>query len=135
MRLSVISALTAALSVGPALAQELKLTRSAVSGADSLLAYEHAWDRNCNAQETKITITKKPAHGTVSITTETSTIPDAVPRTGNTGSCAGKTISGNQVMYKSDPGFNGMDAVSYLVEYRNGRRAPTTITIDVKGSP
>ena len=105
--------------------------RTAVSGMDSMLAYEHAWDRDCNAQETKITFTKKPAHGTVSIATGASTIPDSVPRTGNTGRCAGKTISGNQVMYKSDPGFQGMDAVSYVVAYPNGRRSPTTITINV----
>ncbi len=131
MRFSMISALAAALCVGPASAQEFKLARTAMSGLDSMIAYEHAWDRNCNAQETKITFTKKPAHGTVSIATGTSTIPESVPRTGRTGVCAGKTISGNQVMYKSEPGFQGADAVSYVVVYPNGHRAPTTISITV----
>jgi hypothetical protein len=116
-----------------ALAQEeLKLTRTATSGADSLLAYERAWDKNCHALATKITITKKPAHGTISITTGSSTIPDSVPRTGSTGACAGRTISGNQVMYKSEPEFHGTDSVSYVVLYPNRRRGPTTITIDVQ---
>ena len=100
----------------------------AVSGVDSLLAHEHAWDRNCNALQTKITFTKMPAHGEVSIGTGTP-LPQKVPRTGPTGHCIGKMITGNEVMYKSEPGYQGMDAVSYLGVYPNGNRSPTTIAI------
>jgi hypothetical protein len=121
----------AVLYVDPVAAQEVKLARTAVSGMDSLLAHEHAWDRNCNALETKITFTKKPAHGAVSIATGTSAVPDSVPRTGPTGHCIGKMITGNEIMYKSEPGYQGMDAVSYVVVYPNGNRSPTSITITV----
>jgi hypothetical protein len=34
-------------------------------------------------------------------------------------------------MYKSEPGFQGADAVSYVVVYPNGNRSPTSITITV----
>ena len=134
MRYVLISEL-AILTAGAASAQapnELKLTRPAVSGMDSLLSHEHAWDQRCNAQPTEITITKEPEHGTISITQGTSTMPDSVPRTGSTGQRAGKTISGNDVMYKSEPDFQGTDSVSYMVKYRNGRQGPTSITINVK---
>jgi hypothetical protein len=128
---SLVIGVLAALYLDRAAAQELKLTRTAVSGVDSLLAHEHAWDRNCNALETKITFTRMPAHGEVSITTGTSAVPDSVPRTGATGNCIGKMITGNEVMYKSEPGYQGMDAVSYVVVYPNGNRSPTSITITV----
>jgi hypothetical protein len=134
MRYSLIGTL-AIFTAGTAVAQapnELKLTRPAVSGMDSLLSHEHAWDQSCTAQPTQITITKKLEHGTISITQGSSTNPDSVPRTGSTGQCARKIISGNDVMYKSEPDFQGTDAVSYIVEYRNGRQGPTSITINVK---
>lgn len=110
----------------------LRTTRTALSGVESLLASERAWDRSCNGQETRIAITKRPLHGTVSVVSTQGTIPESVPRTGNTGPCAGKSIMGNQVMYKSDDGFHGMDEVSYVVTYVNGHRATATITIDVQ---
>jgi len=62
----------------------------------------------------------------------TSIIPESTPRFGSTGACAGKTITGNQVMYKSNPGFQGNDAVTYDVVYGNGRRGSMIITIVVK---
>jgi hypothetical protein len=128
---SLVIGVLAALYVDPAAAQELKLARTAVSGMDSLLAHEHAWERNCNVLETKIIFTKNPAHGAVSIATGTSSIPDSVPRTGPTGQCAGRMITGNEIMYKSEPGFQGADAVSYVVVYPNRNRSPTSITITV----
>ncbi|HLH96518.1 MAG TPA: hypothetical protein VKW08_15485 [Xanthobacteraceae bacterium] len=131
MRRLLAGLLITAASCSVTFAQVLTLTRTAVSGMDSLLAHEHAWDRNCNARETKITITKKPQHGAVSIVQGASTIPDSVPRTGNTGPCAGKTITGNEVLYKSADGFHGMDSLSYVVQYPDGQRSPTTITITV----
>ena len=42
---------------------------------------------------------------------------------------------GNQVMYRSNPGFRGIDAAAYDVTYANGRRQSTGVTIEVKEAP
>ncbi len=123
---------TLLICIGPALGEELKVTRTADSGVESLIAHERSWDRNCNPRQSAVTITSKPTSGTVSVVLGTSTIPTSTPRFGSTGVCAGKTITGNQVMYKSKPGFHGVDTVTYGVVYGDGSRGSTTITINVK---
>src|SRR5919109_4523758 len=45
-----------------ALAQEIKLTRSATSGVQSLLVDERSWDANCKPLATSVTITSKPSN-------------------------------------------------------------------------
>src|SRR5262245_16614129 len=116
--------------VGPSLA-ELKLTRSANSGVDSLISQERAWDRNCNPIAVTVTITKNPANGAVSVVPGvTSTIPSSTPASGSTGACAGKSVTGNEVRYKSNAGFRGADSVSYNVS--NQPQNPRVITINVK---
>jgi hypothetical protein len=119
--------------IGPTSAQSLNLTRSAESGIDSLISQERAWDRNCNALPVNVNITKNPVNGTVSVVPGvTSTIPSSTPAGGNTGACAGKTVTGNEIRYKSKAGFHGTDSVSYNVV--NGDRPPQArvITINVK---
>jgi TIR domain len=117
----------------PSSAQALNLTRSAESGIDSLIAYERAWDGNCNALPIEVRITKNPVNGTVSVLQSvTSTIPPTTPASGSTGSCAGKTVTGNEIKYKSKAGFRGTDSVSYDVVSDNRPPQLRMITINVK---
>jgi hypothetical protein len=111
---------------------ELKRTIQAQSGVETLISYERAWDRNCNAQVTEVTITRAPQNGIVNVVLGTSIIPASTPRGGATGVCAGRQVSGNQVMYRSNPGFRGVDVVSYDVVNPNGYRGSATITINVQ---
>ena len=119
---------------GPSSAEALNLTRSAVSGVDSPIAYARAWDDNCNALPVEVTITKNPMNGTISILQGvTSTIPASTPASGSTGPCAGKTlIGGNEIRYKSKAGFRGTDSVSYNVVNNNEPPRSFVITINVK---
>jgi hypothetical protein len=112
-----------------ACAQELTLTRSAESGADTRIAHERAWDRSCNALPVTVSITKNPVNGTVSVLPGvTSTLPANTPASGSTGTCAGKTITGDTIRYKSKSGFHGTDSVSYNV-VSNGRPAQSRVII------
>jgi hypothetical protein len=56
----------------------------------------------------------------------------ATPRGGNTGACAGKTITGNQATYKSNPDFHGVDTFSYEVVNPDGKRGSMHVTINAK---
>jgi hypothetical protein len=126
-------ALLAALHIGTgALAQEIKLTRPAQSGVESLLANERSWDRNCNALATSVTITSRPSNGKVTVIQGVSILPPTTPRSGSTRDCAGKSVTGNQIMYRSNTGFRGTDTLAYKVTYGNGKSGSTTITINVR---
>jgi len=125
-------ALLAALLIGTgAPAQEIKLTRPAQSGVKSLLANERSWDRNCKPLATSVTITSRPSNGKVTVIQGVSTLPPTTLRSGSTGDCAGKPVTGNQIMYQSNPGFRGADTLAYKVMYGNGNSGSTTITINV----
>lgn len=116
-----------------ALAQELKLTRSAESGVDTRIAHERAWDRSCVSFPVTVSITKNPVNGTASVAPGiTSTLPANTPASGNTGSCAGKTITGITVRYKSKSGFHGTDSVSYNVASGSQPTQARVIVINVK---
>jgi hypothetical protein len=124
-----------ALLMGAALtsAQELTLTRSAESGADTRIAHERAWDRSCNALAVTVSITKNPVNGTVAVVPGiTSTLPANTPAAGNTGTCAGKTITGIAIRYKSKSGFHGTDSVSYKVASGGQPAQARVIVINVK---
>jgi hypothetical protein len=126
-------ALLAALYIGTsALAQEIKLTRPAQSGVELLLANERSWDRNCKPLATSVTITSQPSNGKVTVIQGVSTLPPTTPRSGSTGDCAGKSVTGSQIMYRSNPGFRGADTLAYKVMYGNGKSGSTTITINVR---
>ena len=117
------------MGVALACAQELTLTRSVESGVDTRIAHERAWDRSCNALPVTVSITKFPVNGMVSVAPEvTSTLPANTPASGNTGTCAGKTITGNEIRYKSKSGFHGTDSVSYNV-VSGGRPAQSRVII------
>jgi hypothetical protein len=76
-----------------------------------------------------VSITKNPVNGTVSVAPGiTSTLPANTPAAGNTGTCAGKTITGITVRYKSKSGFHGTDSVSYNV-VSGGRPAQARVII------
>src|ERR1051326_5150858 len=52
-----------ALIVSGALAQEIRLTRSVASSAQSLLVDERSWDANCKPLAPSVPNTKQPQHG------------------------------------------------------------------------
>lgn len=118
--------------LGTAAADDLQLTRITTSGVDTLIAYERGWDGNCNPVPVTVTFTKMPSHGIVSVVQGTSTIPDSTARHGSTGKCAGRTITGNQLMYRSEAGFYGSDSISYNVVNNGVSAGSTTITINVQ---
>jgi len=123
--------ITAACTITAA-ARDLQLTRDATSGVDSRIAYERAWDRNCKALPTSVSVMQQPKNGTISVVEGTSTIPASTPNSGSSGDCVGKTVTGNEVHYKSNAEFHGTDSVTYSVT-NNGVPAGTRIiTIVVK---
>ena len=113
-------------------AKDLRFTRNATSGIDSRIAYERVWDRNCKALSSNVAVTQQPKNGTISIVEGTSTIPDSTPNSGSTGDCAGKTVTGKEVHYRSEAGFHGTDSVTYSVTNDNGSGGTRIITILVK---
>jgi hypothetical protein len=118
------------MAVGPALAQDIKLTRTVKSGVEALIGHERSWDRDCQPRPSRVTITASPANGTAWVAHGASTIPESTPRSGSSGQCAGKPITGNRVMYRSNPGFRGTDTVAYDVWYGAGQGGgSTTITV------
>jgi hypothetical protein len=121
------------MGLASACAQELKLTRLAESGVDTRISHERAWDRNCTALPVKVSITKNPANGTVTVVPRvTNTLPPNTPAAGSTGTCEGKTIAGDTIRYKSKPGFHGTDSVSYNVVTGSRPAQARVIVINVK---
>jgi hypothetical protein len=106
--------------------------RTVQSGVDSPLAYERSWDANCQPLPLQVTITQQPANGSIWAIEGTSTIPASTPRGGNTGACAGKSVLGNEVFYRSNAGFHGEDSAAYELAYANGRRETISVVIEVK---
>ena len=118
-------------SGAPAAEKTMKLSRTVKSGADTTLAYSGRWDRDCKGLPVTITITRKPANGTISVSDADEVLPASTPGSGNTGHCDGKTISSKMIMYRSNPGFVGDDTIGYDSD-GNGTIIHTTIAITVK---
>jgi hypothetical protein len=112
-------------------AQEIRLTRPVQSGAEAILVDERAWNAKCKPLGASITITSQPINGKVTIVPGVSVVPIST-QSGSAGRCGGKSVSGNQILYKSNAGFRGIDTLAYEVRYPNGKSASTTITINVK---
>ena len=115
----------------PVQAGDLNLTRSVKPGLPSPLGYERSWDGNCQDTGAIVTVTSQPGHGTVSIAQKVSLIPASTPRYGSTGRCAGRSIKGKQVLYRSQPGFHGRDHLSWHVAYGNGKSGDVDMTVIV----
>ncbi len=131
-RTTVASTLLLALGAMQAAAQQVSLTKAVRSGASARLGYERAWDRSCAAVAAQVSLTQQAEHGTVSITSASSTIPASTPRSGSTGPCAGRQVVGNEIVYRSEPGFHGQDHVSWSVSYGNGGGGSTSVDINVR---
>jgi hypothetical protein len=117
------------LACGSAAAKELKLTRTAKSGVETRLAYSAHWDtKTCNSLPNKVTISKQPAHGTASIKPAEETLPQSTPGSGATSPCAGKKVQASAIMYRSNPGFKGIDTLAYHTEA--GIDATITVTVE-----
>ncbi len=122
----------ALIAAAQASAQQLSLSKTVRSGISSRLAYERSWDHACTATSAEVSITQQPEHGTASVVQSSSAIPASTPRSGSTGQCAGRQVTGNEVVYRSQPGFHGRDRVSWSVIYGNGKTGATTVDISVR---
>ncbi len=117
------------LACGIAAAKDIKLTRTAKSGVETRVAYSAHWDNNtCNSLRNKVTISKQPEHGTVSIKPAEETLPQSTPGSGGTGPCAGKKVQASAIMYRSNPGFKGIDTLGYHSDA--GIDATITVTVE-----
>jgi hypothetical protein len=126
-----VGAFMVGLSVaGAETVKEMNLTRQAKSGIDSALATSGRWDRDCNALTSSVTITGKPSNGTAWVVEAKYPVPARTPASGDTGKCAGKIVTGNKIMYRSNPGFHGTDLVTYD-SHGGATVIHTTITIMV----
>jgi hypothetical protein len=117
---------------GAAVAQEIKLTRSAPSGIETLLVDERSWDSHCRPLATSIKVINQPSNGSVKIVPGSSIVATSVAASTSIGQCAGRSITGQQIVYRSNPGFRGVDTLAYRAFYGNGRSGSTTVTINVR---
>lgn len=117
------------LACGIAVAKDTYLTRTAKSGVETRVAYSAHWDTTtCNSLPNRVTISKRPEHGTVSIKPAVETLPQSTPGSGATGPCAGKKVQASAIMYRSNPGFKGVDTLGYHTE--TGIDATITVTVE-----
>ncbi|MGO9699594.1 MAG: PAN domain-containing protein [Xanthobacteraceae bacterium] len=121
---------TQGLAAAAAAAKVLNLTRSAASGVESPLADSVRLDRDCNSVPSSVTITRKPTNGTAWVIEASYPMPASTLATGNTGKCAGRSVTGHKIMYRSNEGFHGTDTVVYD-STGAGMLINTTITITV----
>jgi len=118
--------------VGPAPGSQRvnSVVKSVASGIDSLVGSPAAWDKNCNARPIQVKIIRGPVNGTISIV-------DGMVETGqirvgsDPGGCAGKPMPGKRVLYRSKPGFHGLDGITYEVTTPAGGWS-TAVTISVQ---
>jgi hypothetical protein len=132
-RTMAVAGLLALAAASGAAAEEktMNLSRNATSGADSLLAYAGRWDRDCKELPIKINFSQQPAHGTAWSVETDRVIPTSTPAMGDTGKCAGKSVTSKKIMYRSAPGFRGSDTVGYVSEGA-GLVIHTTIAVTVQ---
>jgi TIR domain-containing protein len=121
---------TTAVLLADAAVKDIQLTRSAVSGVASGIAFAGRWDRNCQALPSSVTIVRPPANGAVAVIRADEIIPASTPASGDTGLCSGKTVPANEIMYRSNPGFHGTDTVAYF-SLGGSLVVSTTVTINV----
>jgi hypothetical protein len=100
-------------------------------GADLRLSSPTFWDRGCHPVGVTVTVTRPPAHGTVSVVAGLNTA-NPNPRFGSPGPCGGTLIMGKRVIYRSEPGFHGKDYVVYHYVSDGGRRAEAHVYITVR---
>jgi len=113
-------------------ASELKLTSSVRSGVQSVLAFVRIWDANCDPLPVNVAITSPPLNGVALVKAGLGALPEHGPRAESAGNCAGAIVIGKHVMYRSNPGFHGLDRVSYDAVNANGKKVSTIVTITVR---
>ena len=110
----------------------LKITKSAVSGAEILVAQASGWNNiTCATIAHTVNVTRQPSHGTISVVDEDTTIPASTQRSGSTGPCAGKPLRDKKISYTSEPGFIGGDSFAYESVDARGGRSPYEVIINV----
>jgi hypothetical protein len=123
----VLSGIAQAQSLEP-----LSLSGSVEAGVETVVARGRHWNTApCVPLRTTIAITQPPAHGTIRVVEERADVPWTTPRTGGTGYCRGMLLFAEKIFYRSEPGFEGTDTLSYESIGPNGQRAPYTVTITV----
>jgi hypothetical protein len=105
--------------------------RTVDSWAELVLSRPTFWNSACHALGVTVTVTQPPANGTVSVT-EGLNAANPHPRFGTAGGCGGMQIMGKQVVYRSNPGFQGTDVLVYHYVSEWGNRAEATVIITVR---
>jgi hypothetical protein len=121
---------TASVLPADVVVKDIQLTRSAVSGVDSGIAFAGRWDGNCQALPSSVMIVRPPANGAIAVIRADEVIQASTPVSGDTGICAGKTVPANEIMYRSRTGFHGTDMVAYF-SLGGSIVVNTTVTINV----
>jgi hypothetical protein len=102
------------------------------SGVPAKVSDEHWFDSNCAARSVDIRMIDPPHNGSAAFREESNAIPSR-PRFGSSESnCVGRQINGKGVYYQSNPGFRGVDRLSYLVSVGGGewKRIEVQITVE-----
>ncbi|ABD05898.1 hypothetical protein RPB_1188 [Rhodopseudomonas palustris HaA2] len=122
-----------ALLAAPSALSATEFTRQVSSGKKALMrAYSNFNLSDCSAYKGTVTVVEKPRYGTLSTTTGPYKI-DINRFTGQRSKCAGKTISGLNVLYVSQRGFRGTDTFTLRATYREGMLSATDrYTVEVR---
>jgi hypothetical protein len=95
--------------------ETLRASRRTLTDQPVLLRTHAHWDGNCRAlTDPRITWVVEPAHGQVDQVADT--VPGHANIVGNT-NCEGVEMRGIRLTYRPEPGFHGVDALSYDVRY------------------
>jgi hypothetical protein len=70
------------------------------SGVNSLIGHPAAWDKNCRPRPVSVSVTRPPANGKISVVDATVEV-DRVRVGTDPGGCAGRSMRGKNVMYRS----------------------------------
>jgi hypothetical protein len=105
--------------------------RAAESGKDTVIGIGARWDKACRSTGVpQVWLDEPPAHGFVCIRAGL-----VRPRNllfGNAGQCLMKDIDGVQVVYRSQAGFAGSEALRYTLKFQRGAQP---VMVDIRVTP
>jgi hypothetical protein len=115
----------------PALASARPKNQAVAPGQPTIVARYYTWNSDCSARVGVATALSKPEHGTISKQFVSWQIGASRRKGGAVDQCFGKPIEALAVVYKSQPGFHGIDHFVFDVNYA-GYRETDTFTISVQ---
>lgn len=120
------SAAAAVLLLGMTGSSADTLRLSAKSGQSIVIKKHVFWNDRCTADSFTIKILDKIVGGSVS-TKPANVKLDGTMRVGSGNNCAGKTLKGKALIYKSKPNFKGKEKFTYKVTGSDGSFRNTVI--------